>query len=102
MVHDRAALAAAEQRLPAGCLEVRTIRPERIHVATPYEPLSPGGNVLTVPVVSAAYLGDHYRYVVELGSSAIVIQSLTSIHDAPEVTIELPPPAIRVYPGEDG
>ena len=77
-----------------------SIRPERIRVGTRHEPLAPGTNVLTVPVTSAAYLGDHYRYVVELGSSAIVIQSLTSIHDAPEVTIELPPQAIRVYAAE--
>ena len=77
-----------------------SVRPELIRVGTPEAPLPAGSNVLTVKVVSAAYLGDHYRYVVELGTATIVIQSVTSIHSASEVTVELPPRALRIFPQE--
>ncbi len=75
-----------------------SVRPELVRVGTAVAPLAPGPNVLTVKVQSSAYLGDHYRYVVELGSGTVVVQSVTAIHDATEVTIELPPHAIRLYP----
>ena len=73
-----------------------SLRPELIRIVPPHAPAS-GPNVMTVKVMSTAYLGDHYRYVVELGTSTIVIQSVASIGDDGEVTIEVPPTAIRVY-----
>lgn len=89
LVADRPAPAAGPVRI--------SVRPEQIRVGTPEAPLAPGPNVFTVKVRSTAYLGDHYRYVVELGTSTVVIQSVTSIHHAAEVTVELPPRAIRIY-----
>lgn len=79
-----------------------SVRPELIRVGTPEAPLAAGSNVLTVAVVSAAYLGDHYRYVAQLGASSIVVHSVTPVHQAGQVTIELPPQAIRLYPVTDG
>ena len=87
----------AEGRVAASGPVRLAVRPERIRVGTLDEPLG-GPNVLTVKVRSVAYLGDHYRYVVEIGSSELVVHSVSPIGDTDELTIGLPPDAITVFP----
>jgi iron(III) transport system ATP-binding protein len=82
----------------AGTGPVRlVVRPERIQVLVPGSS-RPETNVLTVKVRSAAYLGDHYRYLVDVGEARLVVRSVTSIGDVAELDIALPPEAITLYP----
>lgn len=77
--------------------EVRlAVRPEQVVVhAAETAPAAP--NVLTVKVRSESYLGDHYRYVVGLGDAELVVRSLAPVAHGSELTIELPPAALRVF-----
>ncbi|WP_205473067.1 ABC transporter ATP-binding protein [Nocardioides sp. SYSU D00038] len=72
------------------------IRPERIVVHPSGAPAATP-NVVTVKVRSTAFLGDHYRYVVVLGDHELVVRTLTRIDHGTELTLELPPDAIRAY-----
>ena len=59
---------------------------------------APGAaNVVTVKVLSQAFLGDHYRYVVALGDHELVLRTLTRVEHGSEITVELPPEAIRSW-----
>lgn len=70
------------------------IRPERIVVHP--APVA-RDNVVTVKVRSAAFLGDHYRYVVALGEHDVVVRTLSRVDHGSELTVELPPEAIRTW-----
>lgn len=70
------------------------IRPERIVV---HEVPAARDNVLTVKVRTVAFLGDHYRYVVALGDHELVIRTLARVDHGTELTVELPPAAIRTW-----
>jgi iron(III) transport system ATP-binding protein len=93
-------LRAAGRVAAAGPVRL-AVRPERIAIVPPGT-AAPGVNAVTVKVRSAAYLGDHYRYVVDVGTGRLVVRSVTSIGDAAELTIELPPDAIRLFPADAG
>lgn len=73
------------------------IRPERIVVLPPGGSSAGAVNAVTVKVRSQAYLGDHYRYVMGLGSAELVVRTLAPVDHGSELTIELPPDAIRVF-----
>ena len=70
------------------------IRPERVVV---HDRPAAGDNVVTVKVRSVAFLGDHYRYVVALGDHDLVVRTLSRVDDGSELTVELPPEAIRTW-----
>ncbi|TDE27635.1 ABC transporter ATP-binding protein [Actinomadura sp. 6K520] len=72
------------------------IRPERIIVHPAGAPATTA-NLVTVKVRSQAFLGDHYRYVVALGDHELIVRSMTRIDHGTELTVELPPEAIRAY-----
>ncbi|UMG94081.1 ABC transporter ATP-binding protein [Nocardioides sp. TF02-7] len=72
------------------------IRPERIVVHPSGAPAATP-NAVTVKVRSQAFLGDHYRYVVALGDHELVVRTLSRIDHGTELTVELPPEAIRTY-----
>jgi len=72
------------------------IRPEQVVVHPPGAGARP--NVVTTKVLSQSYLGDHYRYVVGLGASELVVRTLAPVVHGSELTIELPPAALRVFP----
>ncbi|MCO1659000.1 ABC transporter ATP-binding protein [Pseudonocardia humida] len=85
--------------VPGAADEVRlAVRPEQI-VVHPTGVAGPGAvNVVTTQVLSQAFLGDHYRYVVGLGTAELVVRTAAPVdHDA-ELTLELPPAAFRVFP----
>ncbi|MFC4114390.1 TOBE domain-containing protein [Nonomuraea zeae] len=91
------------------------VRPERIVVhppsgahrdaVSPVNAVSPASpvntvdavNVVTVKVRSRAFLGDHYRYVTDLGECELVVRTLTPVGHGSELVVELPPDAIRVF-----
>ncbi|MEU8357071.1 ABC transporter ATP-binding protein [Nonomuraea sp. NPDC048882] len=73
------------------------VRPERIVVHAPGDVPVDAVNVVTVKVVSRAFLGDHYRYVAELGERELVVRTLTAVGHGSELIVELPPEAIRVF-----
>jgi iron(III) transport system ATP-binding protein len=73
------------------------IRPERIVVHPPGSSSGAAANVVSVAITSQAYLGDHYRYVVRLGSAELVVRTLAPVDHGAELTVELPPDAIRVF-----
>ena len=75
------------------------VRPEQIRVL---EEGSDAVNVVTTKVLSHAYLGDHYRYVVRLGSAELVVRTGGLVDHGSELTVQLPPEAIRVFPVEGG
>lgn len=79
----------------AGESDVRiAIRPERIVVhPAPVDRV----NVVTVKVRTVAFLGDHYRYVVALGDHELVVRTLARVDHGAELTVELPPEAIRTW-----
>ena len=54
-------------------------------------------NVVTVKVRSRAFLGDHYRYVTDLGERELVVRTLAPVEHGSELIVELPPEAIRVF-----
>jgi iron(III) transport system ATP-binding protein len=62
------------------------VRPEAIVIDPPADA---GLNVLTLPVVDRAYLGDHVRYRVRLGERTLTIQTSSAVADGP-MTIGLP------------
>ena len=63
------------------------IRPEHVQLQ-PAEPVEPAAvNTVTAAVLSEAYLGDHYRYVLELGT-ALGYTSLCFAQGAPDATID--------------
>ena len=70
------------------------IRPERILV---HDAPVDRANVVTVPVRSVAFLGDHYRYVVRLGDQDLVVRTLARVDHGSELVVELPADAIRVW-----
>jgi iron(III) transport system ATP-binding protein len=74
------------------------VRPEQI-VVHPTGVAGPGAvNVVTTKVLSYAFLGDHYRYVVGLGTAELVVRTATPVDHGAELTLELPPAAFRVFP----
>ncbi|MEV0161690.1 ABC transporter ATP-binding protein [Nonomuraea fuscirosea] len=73
------------------------VRPERIVVHPPGGVPADAVNVVTVKVASRAFLGDHYRYVAELGERELVVRTLTPVDHGSELIVELPPEAIRVF-----
>ncbi|MEV5890169.1 ABC transporter ATP-binding protein [Nonomuraea fuscirosea] len=73
------------------------VRPERIVVHPPGGVPADAVNVVTVKVISRAFLGDHYRYVAELGERELVVRTLTPVDHGSELIVELPPEAIRVF-----
>ena len=76
------------------------IRPEQV-VVHPGGAATPGSaNVVTAKVLSHAYLGDHYRYVLSLGAAELVVRTAAPVDYGYELTIELPPAAIRVFPAD--
>lgn len=81
---------------PVDCDVRLAIRPERIVVHPDGAPPSTP-NAVSVKVRSQAFLGDHYRYVVALGDHELVVRTLARIDRDSELTIELPPDAIRTY-----
>jgi len=64
------------------------VRPEAI-VIDPRPAAAAHFNVLTLPVLDRAYLGDHVRYRVRLGEGTLTIQTSTSVSGG-ELTIGLP------------
>lgn len=85
---------AVDADIPAESDVRIAIRPERIIV---HETPAARENVVTVKVLSVAFLGDHYRYVVALGDHELVVRTLTRVDHGTELTVELPPEAIRTW-----
>jgi iron(III) transport system ATP-binding protein len=76
------------------------VRPEQI-VVHPSGVAGPGAvNAVTTKVLSHAFLGDHYRYVVGLGAAELVVRTATRVDHGAELTLELPPTAFRVFEPE--
>ncbi|TQS40428.1 ABC transporter ATP-binding protein [Cryptosporangium phraense] len=74
--------------------EVRLgVRPELVVV----QPAPGAVNTVAAKVRSRAFLGDHYRYVVGLGEQDLVVHSLAPVEHGSELTVEVPPGAIRVF-----
>ncbi|GAA5042651.1 iron(III) transport system ATP-binding protein [Thermocatellispora tengchongensis] len=74
-----------------------TVRPERIVVHPSSGAPADAVNVVTVKVRSRAFLGDHYRYVADLGERELVVRTLAPVDHGSELIVELPPDAIRVF-----
>lgn len=72
------------------------VRPEQVVVHPPG--MVPAVNAVTAKVLSESYLGDHYRYVVGLGAAELVVRSLARVSHGTELTVELPPGVLRVFP----
>ena len=75
-----------------------TIRPEAIDIQRDV-PLA-GGNLVTAKVGSSEYLGDHYRYVIAVGSVPLTVTTTKPVTSA-ELTVRLPPEAIRLFDAAD-
>ncbi|MVZ99765.1 ATP-binding cassette domain-containing protein [Actinomadura sp. LD22] len=76
-----------------------SIRPESVHVVEAGRPGS-GVNELTGKVEAVSYLGDHYRYTLRADDLALTIATTRRV-DATEVTVELPPDALRLLPAPE-
>ena len=76
-----------------------TIRPEEL-VVHPAGVAASSVNVFTTRVQSHSFLGDHYRYVVRLGAAELVVRASAAVDSGDELTIELPPSALRVFPSD--
>ena len=76
------------------------IRPESILL---HDPASVGDNdgTTTVPVIDRAYLGDHYRYRLDLGGRAITAQTTHPVSMDGHVAIEILPALARAYPRQE-
>ncbi|MFI8090792.1 ABC transporter ATP-binding protein [Streptomyces sp. NPDC086080] len=75
------------------------IRPENIAIHRRGGAAPPPPDALTVTVESRAYLGDHYRCTVRIGSTPVTVTTARPLTDG-ELTISLPPADIRVFPEE--
>jgi len=71
-----------------------TIRPEQVVVHPPSD--RAGVNLFRVSVRSRSYLGDHYRYVVTLGDSELVVRTVAPVMQS-QMLVELPPAALRAF-----
>jgi iron(III) transport system ATP-binding protein len=74
------------------------IRPEavKIHDTAPADV----HNVITADVVDRMFLGDHYRYWVQVGSATVVVQTERGT-DAGRLILEIPHTAIRIFDRDD-
>jgi iron(III) transport system ATP-binding protein len=78
--------------------EVRvTIRPEAVHIQRDGQ--SAAVNAVTAKVETSSYLGDHYRYVVRVGESPLIITTTRPVETA-ELTVELRPSDLRLFETE--
>jgi iron(III) transport system ATP-binding protein len=72
------------------------IRPENIDIHRSGSSGGPPPDALTLTVENRAYLGDHFRYTVRIGATPVVVTTTRPVADG-ELTISLPPGAIRVF-----
>ncbi|MGW4587770.1 ABC transporter ATP-binding protein [Amycolatopsis thermoflava] len=78
-----------------GPLEV-AIRSESVVVHTGDAAAETLPNVLTAPIVDRAFLGDHYRYWLQLGDQSLVVRSTTAITQS-ELIVRLPPETLHLF-----
>ncbi|WP_021592057.1 ABC transporter ATP-binding protein [Actinomadura welshii] len=76
-----------------------SIRPESIQMMDGDRSGS-GVNEVTGKVESVSYLGDHYRYTLRVDGLALTVATLRRV-DATELTVELPPDALRLLPAPE-
>ena len=55
-------------------------------------------NTFDVPVLDVAYLGDHYRYRIDVGGTPVTVQTTHTVSHDGRLTVEIPPTRIRAYP----
>ncbi|MFE2889501.1 ABC transporter ATP-binding protein [Streptomyces sp. NPDC059272] len=73
-----------------------TIRPENIDVLRTGPGHAQAGNSVTGPIENQAYLGDHFRYSVRIGTTPVAVTTTRRV-DAGALTISLPPEDIRIF-----
>lgn len=55
-------------------------------------------NTFDAAVLDVAYLGDHYRYRLDVGGTPITVQTTHTVAHDGRLTVEIPPTRIRAYP----
>ncbi|WP_412516696.1 ABC transporter ATP-binding protein [Actinomadura madurae] len=75
-----------------------TIRPEAVHIQREGETGRP--NSVTAKVTSSSYLGDHYRYVLQVGAARLTVTTTRSV-DTAELTVGLAPDDLRLFEPAD-
>ncbi|MHC3472589.1 ABC transporter ATP-binding protein [Streptomyces sp. 7R007] len=72
------------------------IRPENITIHRGGSEGSPPQGALTVKIENQAYLGDHYRYTIRIGSTPVTVTTTRPVTNG-EITISLSPDDIRIF-----
>lgn len=75
-----------------------SIRPEAVHIRREDEPADV--NEMTAKVVTSSYLGDHYRYVLQVGGSLLTMTTRRPVA-ASELTVRLNPEDLRLFEPEN-
>jgi iron(III) transport system ATP-binding protein len=55
-------------------------------------------NTFDAQVLDVAYLGDHYRYRIDVGGTPVTVQTTHTVSHDGRLTVEIPPTRIRAYP----
>lgn len=55
-------------------------------------------NTFDASVLDVAYLGDHYRYRIDVGGTPVTVQTTHTVSHDGRLTVEIPPTRIRAYP----
>ncbi|MFE6488296.1 ABC transporter ATP-binding protein, partial [Streptomyces sp. NPDC057757] len=71
------------------------IRPENITVHRVGD-TSPPAHALTARVENRAYLGDHYRYIIRIADTPVVVTTTRPVTDG-ELVVSLAPDDIRIF-----